>query len=109
MKKRNINNNINLKLGLKKKPIDFKVGELLEVVSLKKDPLTKKGYFEIIKGFCVQVLKSKGSIKIANIIKQIRFYYHFQLNSKGIREIRILKGNKLSLRTLKKKRLIIPK
>ena len=106
MKKRNIQNRILLEKGLDPKGgISFKKGDFLKIVSLKKDPLNLKGYFEEIKGFCVGFSRKKGSIKISNIVRQVRFYYHFQLNSKAVRDITKVKGRSLKFRALRKKRL----
>ena len=107
MKKKDLKNKIDLKNQFGKvydKNIAFKEGDFLKVVILKRDPLTLRGYFEEIKGFCVGKSRKKGgALKLANIIKQIRFYYHFHLNSISVKSIKKVKGKKLSKRELIKK------
>lgn len=84
-----------------------KKGHFLKVVLLKRDPLTLKGYFEEVKGFCIGKSKKGGVLKMGNVIKQVRFFYSFHPKSICVKAIRNLPDFNLPERALKKKRLIL--
>ena len=110
MKQKNLNYKIGLlksekilKSSLKKK---IKVGSFLKVVLLKRDPLTLKGYFEEIKGFCIRKSRKGGILKLGNIVKQVRFFYSFHVQSLSVKNIKLKENCDLPRRALVKKKLI---
>lgn len=112
MKKRNLRLKINLqeirtnKITATESPEKrVKVGDFLKVVLLKRDPLTLRGYFEEVKGFCVSKSRKGGVLKLANIVKQVRFYYKFHIESIAVKSVKITGDRFLTRRGLRKKRL----
>lgn len=83
-----------------------KVGDFLKVVLLKRDPLTLRGYFEEIKGFCISKSKSGGVLKLGKVVKQVRFFYSFHAASISVKSIKLNKNYNLPRRALIKKKLI---